>query len=139
MLAYEPGTAKIGSVKKYAFGKPGEWAADGEGVNIPEQIRSHGIYYGPPNSLLPIHGVERAKVGMQVVRADAGTRRVRICGATSRRGIDPRTLKRGTRPRTGVCGGDLPGGTDSGKMSGSLRAGRNPSDLRRRASRRVLS
>jgi hypothetical protein len=74
----------IGSVKKYAFGSPKEKAVDGEAINVPEPYRTHGVFFGDPNNLLSVQGVERARVGMHVCwsAVQSGVE----CGKISRRG-----------------------------------------------------
>jgi DNA-binding beta-propeller fold protein YncE len=58
--AYKP----LGQVRRYVWGSSGQkGTTDAEAIRIDPDIRSGNVFYGNPNSLLPIRGLTRAKIG----------------------------------------------------------------------------
>lgn len=57
---------RIGSVTRSGWGSPGQRITDGAGVNISEAERTHGVFFGNSKQLLPMQGVERARIHMWV-------------------------------------------------------------------------
>jgi sugar lactone lactonase YvrE len=56
--------SEIGAVRRSSWSHTPD--TDGEGVLIDPVLRSHGVFFGDPKSLLPMFGVQRPKFGMKV-------------------------------------------------------------------------
>ena len=74
---------KLGLVRRYAWGSPGDrGVTDAEAVRIDPDVRSGNVFFGNSQTLLPIHGLTRARIGSTLCWF--GVRGGLNCGAAKR-------------------------------------------------------